>query len=71
MRQYMVTEYDKEDYDSFEENMTNEQVVDILKDIESGYIPDYDYTGTERDFENYKLHAALWKAVEVLGGMIE
>ena len=71
MRKYIVTEYDIEDYDSVENNMTNEQAVSILNFIARGHIPDYNYACTEDDFENFKLHVALWKAIEALGGKPE
>ena len=66
MRTYTVTEYDKEDYDAVRENMTDNEVLSILKGIERGRIPDYDFTGTEDDYEYYKLHIALWKAMDAI-----
>ena len=65
-RTYTVTEYDREDYTSLRENMTDEEAVALLKRIERGWIPDYDFDGSESDFENYKLHLALYKAIEKL-----
>ena len=66
MKTYTVTEYDQEDYDSARENMSNDEAVEILERIARGWIPAYDFDGTERDFENYKLHVALAKAIEML-----
>ncbi len=66
MRTYTVTEYDREDYDAVRENMTNDEVIRLLERIDRGWIPDYNFTGTEDDFENYKLHQALYKAMDAL-----
>ena len=66
MRQYIVTEYEQEDYEDFKRNLTNEQVVELLKRISRGYLPDYNFAGTEEDFDNYCLHKAIDKAIEAL-----
>lgn len=66
MKTYTVTEYDQEDYDSARDNMSNDEAAVIIEGIARGWIPDYDFDGTERDFENYKLHVALNKAIEKL-----
>lgn len=68
MRIYTVTEYDTEDYDAVRENMTNDEAIRLLERINRGWIPDYNFTGTEDDFENYKLHQALYKAMDALKG---
>jgi hypothetical protein len=68
MRTYTVTEYDREDYDAVRENMTNDEAIRLLERIDRGWIPDYNFTGTEDDFENYKLHQALYKAMDALKG---
>ena len=66
MRQYTVTEYEREDYDDFKRNLTNEQAIQLLERISRGYLPDYNFTGTEDDFDNYCLHKAIDKAIEAL-----
>lgn len=66
MRQYTVTEYEKEDYNKAREEMTNEEAIDLLRMIERGWIPDYNFSGSEDDFDNYKLHVALYKAIDLL-----
>ena len=66
MRQYIVTEYEQEDYDDFKRNLTNEQAIQLLKRISRGYLPYYNFTGTEDDFDNYCLHKAIYKAIEAL-----
>lgn len=66
MKTYTVTEYEREDYDRVREEMTNQEAIQLLDRIERGWIPDYDFSGGENDFDNYKLHVALYKAMEVL-----
>lgn len=66
MRTYTVTEYEKEGYAKARDEMTTEEVINNLEYIDRGWIPDYGYNGTETDFENYKLHVAIWKAINVL-----
>lgn len=63
---YTVTEYEESDYDNFRENLTIDETLAILRDISRGWIGDYGYDGTERDFELYKLHTALYKAIDIL-----
>lgn len=66
MRTYTVTEYEKKDYDEVRNKMTNDEAVNLIKRIERGWIPDYGFNGTEDDFDNYKLHVALYKAMDAL-----
>ena len=66
MRTYTVTEYEQEDYSQAEENMSDHEAALLLEKIDRGWIPGYDFTGTQQDFENYKLHVALNKAIKVL-----
>lgn len=66
MREYTVREYEMEDYEMAKESMTNEEAINLLEYINRGWIPDYNFTGKEDDFENYKLHMAMLKAIEAL-----
>lgn len=66
MRTYTVTEYEKSDYDEYEENITIEQIINSLEYVKRGYIGDYNYTGEEDDFELFKIHMAMSKAMELL-----
>lgn len=66
MKQYTMTVYENEDYDKISTEMTNEEVVELLLYIKRGYIPDYNYTGSEEDFENYKLNMAMSKAILII-----
>lgn len=63
---YTVREYDMEDYKAASDNMTLDDVVNYLAYIKRGYVPDYNFTGNEDDFERYKLHMALSKAMEIV-----
>lgn len=66
MRTYTITEYDMEDYENYRNNLTIEETINTLEHIRRGWIDDYNYTGTEDDFERYKLHAALNNAIKIL-----
>lgn len=66
MRKYEVIEYEREDYDDYENNFTLEELIDNLKHINRGYIGDYSYTGDADDFNRFKLHMSLYKAIELL-----
>ena len=71
MREYIVKEYDREDYEYFQESLTNEKTIELLKVIDRGYLGDYNYSGKEDDFERYCLHMAIYRAIEVLKGMCD
>lgn len=71
MRTYTVTEYDKQDYDDFKNNITIDQIIAILDDIDDGWIGDYCYTGEERDFQLFQLHMALREAIKLLAEIKE
>lgn len=66
MRKYEVTEYDMNDYNDFENNLTPQRAIEILEYIDRGYLPDYNFTGTENDFEYHSLHCAMRMAMEYL-----
>ena len=66
MRTYSVVEYEMQDYEDFKNNLTNENAIALLERIARGYLPDYNYTGDEVDFDNYCLHMAINKAMEAL-----
>ncbi len=66
MRTYTVNEYDQEDYSRVKEEMTDHEAARILEKIERGFLPGYDFTGEPRDFENYRLHVAVCKAIKAL-----
>ena len=63
MRTYTVTEYEKSDYDDYENNITIDEIISKLEH--------YNYTGEEDDFELFKLHAAVFKAIELLNKIKE
>lgn len=66
MIQYTITEYNKEDYEKFSDEMTDDKCIELLKKIERGWLPDYNFTGSEHDFEAYTLHQALFRAIDLI-----
>lgn len=66
MTEYTIRIYDMADYDNARESMTQNDIVNYLAHIQRGWIPDYNFTRDEDDFENYKLHMAIDKAIEII-----
>lgn len=69
MREYIVREYDNEDYDNQEEtveNMSRKELADSVRKIARGWLPDYNFTGDESDFDNHKLHMIMNRVAEIL-----
>ena len=66
MKQYIVTKYEIQDYDDYSNNITLNEIISNLKHIKRGCIGDYNFTGKENDFERYKLHISMYKAIELL-----
>jgi len=66
MIEYTVRNYDMEDYEIAKNSMTTDDIVNCLKYIGRGYVPDYSFSGSEDDFESYKLHMAICKAIEII-----
>lgn len=62
----MRRKYEVSDYDFGRDSITIDEVITRLRRIERGWIPDWNYTGEDDDYENYLDHVALWKAVEIL-----
>ena len=58
MRKYTVTEY--------KDNLTDEHALVLLKRISNNWLPDYNFDGTENDFDNYCLHQAIYRAMDAL-----
>lgn len=66
MKTYTITEYEKEDYDNFQDSLTKKEIINGLNNIARGWLPDYNFTGTEDDFYIFKDHAIINKAIELL-----
>ena len=66
MRTYTITEYEEEDYEHAK-NMGISDVIERLRFIQRGWLPDYDYNGTEDDYENFANQMAITRAIELLG----
>lgn len=71
MREIREIIYEKSDYDNAKK-MTNEEISNILNEIACGLIPHSNYHGQEgyegsaEDFNNYRMHIALRKAIRKL-----
>jgi hypothetical protein len=68
MRERIVKEYDMEDYMSVKNGLSREELCKLLRYIKNKVIPQSHFTGTEEDFENYRLEMALYKAVDYISG---
>ena len=66
MREYTVIEYDREDYDRVDEELTIDKVIERLKQIKRSWLSDYNFTGKEYDYEAYVNQMAMAKAIEWL-----
>ena len=69
MRTYTVTEYDKEDYDAQSKEiseMTNNELAQEIRKIARGWLPDYNYTGEENDFDNHKRQIIMSRVATIL-----
>lgn len=71
MKERIVKEYDFEDYMKLKNSLSKEDVCDILEYIKRGYIPDSSFSGTEKDYENYRLQMAMYKAIDYISGRNE
>lgn len=71
MREYTVREYDKDDYDIGRDSMTVADAIARLEQIDRGWIPDYNYTGKEDDYEAYLNHVAMRKAIDALKDILK
>lgn len=71
MREYTVREYDEEDYRKVVTEMTDDKIVDLLDLIDRVYLPDFNYSGSENDYESYRLHVAMHMAINKLKGAEE
>lgn len=71
MREYTVRKYDKDDYDIGRDSMTIADAIVRLKQINRGWIPDYNYSGEESDYEAYLDHVAMRKAIDVLKDILK
>jgi uncharacterized damage-inducible protein DinB len=69
--EHTVRKYDMVDYEDTRVCMTLDDIVNHLAYIERGYIGDYNFTGDEDDFERYKLHIAIEKAIEIIKSKAE
>lgn len=72
MKEYTIKEYDKEDYEiqkDIIENMSHQELAEYIRGIARGWIPDYNFTGDESDFDNYKYHMIMNRVAKILDKM--
>lgn len=55
-----------QDYDNFRDTLTDREAITLLEQISRSWLPDYNFTGTENDFEKYCLHKAIDRAIDAL-----
>ena len=63
MIEYTVREYDKQDYE------IQEQKIKEIIGIARGWLPDYNYTGEEDDFENHRRQIIMNRVAKILKGL--
>jgi hypothetical protein len=71
MREYIVKEYDFQDYTAIKDSLSKKDLCEILSYVKKTYVPDSNFSGTEEDFENYKLQMAIYKAIDYISGRNE
>lgn len=57
-----------EDYMAVKDSLSKKDLCEILSYIKRSYIPDSNFSGTEEDFENYRLQMAMYKAIDYISG---
>lgn len=70
MREHTVIEYEQEDFDKIEHEMTVEKAIEVLSGLPRGYfpyrLPKWSDKVTESDLWNYEICRAIDKAIEAL-----
>lgn len=66
MMEHPIIRYEKRDYYSFRDNLTDEKALMLLNIINDKCLPDYCFLGTEDDFESYAFNQAMDRAISVL-----
>lgn len=69
MREYTVREYDKEDYDIQKDmikEMSRKELADNIRGIARGWLPDYNFTGEERDYDAHRRQMIMCRAAEII-----
>jgi hypothetical protein len=71
MKEKIVKEYEFEDYMKVKDSYSKEELCETLSFIKRGYIPNNSFSGTEEDYESYRLEMALYKAIDYISGRNE
>lgn len=67
MKQYTV--YEMEDYNIQEEQvekMSTKELADYVRYVARGWLPDYNFTGTEDDFAQHKDQMIMRRVAKIL-----
>ena len=68
MIERIVKEYEMKDYMSVKNGLSRKELCTLLIHIKHHYLPDYHFSGTEEDYENYRLQMAMYKAIDYISG---
>ena len=63
-KKYEISDYNAQE--EIVEEMSKKELADYIRGIARGWIPDYNFTGDESDFENYKLHMIMERAATII-----
>lgn len=72
MKKYTVTKYEIEDYDDQEnkiEEMSNQELATHIRYLARGWLPDYNFTGDESDFEYHRDQMIMNRVANILENM--
>lgn len=67
MRERIIREYDFNDYMAVKNGLSKKELCRLLSYIKNNYLSS-NFSGTEEDFENYRLQMALYKAIDYISG---
>lgn len=72
MKTYTITEYEKKDYEQQEAEidvMEFGELAEWIRHIARGWLPDYNFTGSEEDFDSHKKQMIMRRVANVLEEM--
>ena len=67
MRKYTVREYDIQKEQVNE--MSNQELADSIRSIARGWLPDYNFTGDESDFNYHECQMIMSRVAKILEDM--
>lgn len=68
MIEYTIREYDMDDYDIQRDKIDNmtKELAEVIRGIARGWLPDYNFTGEECDFDNHKGQMIMSRVARLL-----